>query len=79
MAPKVTKRNLLEETAQKMTAIVQQALDQLPPAERARSLKTYLSKGSIKTSSSSVVPCETRSKRPASEHVRVFRVTARSR
>ena len=76
---KKTKNSLLEETAQRMTAIVQQALDQLPPAERARKLKAYLSKGFAKTCASSEAPCESHSIGPASEHAPVFRVAARSR
>jgi hypothetical protein len=80
MAPRVTQQNILEETARKITGIIQQVLDQLPPAEKARKLKAYLAKNSAKTSSSSsVAHGESRSKGSASAHAPVFRVAARSR
>ncbi len=81
MEQKVTNRNVLEESAKRMTEIVQAALDKLPPAERARKLKAYLSKKPRATSSSSSSRglVGLASKASGSPRIQGYRVAARSR
>lgn len=80
MGPKVIKQNILEEAAQRMTEIVQGALDKFPPEERARRLKAYLAKKPRKTVFvSGEDPVERASKVNGSPRTQGYRVAARPR
>jgi hypothetical protein len=73
---KKIENSLLEESAQRMTEIVQAALDKFPPAERARRLKAYLAKKPTKTVFFSA---ERPSKVNGSPRTQGYRVVARPR
>ena len=80
MVKKVAKRNVLEESAKRMTELVQAALDKLPPAKRALKLKAYLAKKPRAISSfSSEGFVEPASKATGSLRTQGYRVAARSR
>ncbi len=72
--------NVLDEAAQRMTEIIQTALDKFPPAERARRLKAYLAKKPRKAVFfSGECPAERSSKVNGSPRTQGYRVAARPR
>jgi hypothetical protein len=50
MDKKIKEKGLLEKSAERMTEIVQEALDKFPSEERKKKLNSYLSKESSQTS-----------------------------
>lgn len=77
---KKIENSVLEDSAQRMTEIVQAALDKFPPAERARRLKAYLAKKPRRAVfASGEYPAEPSSKVNGSPRIQGYRVAARSR
>jgi hypothetical protein len=75
----MTKKPSVKTAAEKMTDIVQEALNKFPPEERARRLKAYISGDLTSFLSCSEDPADTPSTRRGSARTPVNRVAARAR